>query len=97
MAIPGHLKVLACIDGLITMQFSSHPTIRLIQDFLEQSYPSLKGTTRDFVTKSRRPFVRFFVEEEDISNLSIDEPLPAKVVDGTEVFYIVGAIAGGEI
>ena len=70
-------------------------TIRSVLDALEARYPMLRGTIRDHVTQQRRPYVRFFACQEDLSHEPPDAPLPAQVVSGAEPFFIVGAIAGG--
>ena len=70
-------------------------TQRSVLDALEARYPMLRGTIRDHVTQQRRPFVRFFACEQDLSHESPDAPLPDAVVSGTEPFLVVGAIAGG--
>ena len=80
-------EVLICLDGPVTQ--------RRLLDALESHYPALRGTIRDHGSKQRRPFVRFFACERDLSHGSPDEPLPLAVVEGREVFMVVGAIAGG--
>ena len=86
---------LAHLDREVSVEVVGQPTTRLVIDALEASYPMLKGTIRDPVTQKRRPFVRFFACEEDLSHDSPDAPLPEAVVTGTEPFFVVGAMAGG--
>jgi len=93
--IPGHLRTLAQIQGEVTLNVEGPVTQRSILDALEARYPTLQGTLRDHVTKMRRPFIRFFACQEDLSHESPDAPLPAEVASGKEPFLIVGAIAGG--
>jgi molybdopterin synthase sulfur carrier subunit len=93
--LPQHLRTLARVDGEVTLDLSSEVTTRAILDALEESYPVLRGTIRDHVTQRRRPFVRFFACEEDVSHDSPDAPLPAAVASGDEPFLVVGAMAGG--
>jgi hypothetical protein len=70
-------------------------TQRTVLDALEARYPALKGTIRDHVTRQRRPFVRFFACEQDLSHEPLDDPLPRAVAEGDEPFLVVGATAGG--
>jgi molybdopterin synthase sulfur carrier subunit len=94
--LPQHLRTLASIvDREITLDVAGSVTQRSILDALEARYPMLSGTVRDHVTKVRRPLVRFFACEEDLSNESPDALLPEKIASGEEPFFIVGAIAGG--
>jgi hypothetical protein len=94
--LPTHLRTLAGVEREVSLEVSGGPvTARLILDALEARYPMLRGTIREHVTHKRRPLVRFFVCEEDVSHESEDTPLPAKVAAGEEPFFIVGAIAGG--
>ena len=93
--LPGHLRTLAQIKGEVTLEVEGMVTQRSILDTLEARYPMLEGTLRDHVTKKRRPFIRFFACQEDLSHESPDSPLPAEVASGKEPFLIVGAIAGG--
>jgi sulfur-carrier protein len=79
----------------VHLEVTGRPTQRLVLDALEDRYPTLRGTIRDPVTQERRPFVRFFACENDLSHDSPDQPLPEVVVAGTEPFFIVGAMAGG--
>lgn len=93
--IPYHLRTLARIDGEVRLAVDAPITQRTVLDALEARYPMLCGTIRDHVTKLRRPFIRFFACSEDLSHESLDAPLPDAVASGAEVFFIVGAIAGG--
>src|SRR5437868_12322277 len=93
--LPAHLRMLARQNGEVKLQLEGPVTQRTILDALEASYPMLRGTIRDHVTQQRRPFVRFFACEEDLSHESIDAPLPEAVISGKEPLLIVGAIAGG--
>jgi molybdopterin synthase sulfur carrier subunit len=93
--LPAHLRVLANIDREVQLEVASPVTQRTILDALEARYPNLRGTIRDHVTKQRRPLVRFFACEEDISHDPPDAPLPERIASGAEPFYIIGAIAGG--
>ena len=93
--LPAHLRILAKVDGEVKLEVEGPVTQRSVLDALEARYPALCGTLRDHVTKQRRPFVRFFACEEDLSHDSPDAPLPDAVAAGTEPFLIVGAIAGG--
>lgn len=95
VALPAHLRTLAHIDGEVTLDIGGQATQRSILDALEACYPMLRGTIRDHVTQQRRPFVRFFACEQDLSHESPDAPLPDAVATGAEPFFIVGAIAGG--
>jgi molybdopterin converting factor small subunit len=93
--LPAHLRTLARVEGEVTLEVAGAVTQRAVLDALESRYPMLSGTLRDHVTQQRRPFVRFFACEEDLSHESPDAPLPAAVASGAEPFLIVGAIAGG--
>jgi sulfur-carrier protein len=93
--IPYHLRNLARIDGDVTLDVASPVTLRSVLDALEARYPMLCGTIRDHDTLKRRPFLRFFACEEDLSLQSPDDPLPEAVVNGKEPLLIIGAIAGG--
>jgi len=93
--LPGHLRTLAQIDGEIQLEVAGAVTQRSVLDALEERYPMLKGTIRDYGTGQRRSFLRFFACQEDLSHESPDAPLPAAVVSGAEPFLVVGAIAGG--
>lgn len=93
--LPAHLRILAKSEIEIQLDVEGEATQRSVLDALEARYPTLKGTIRDQTTQERRPFVRFFACEEDLSHESPDAPLPEAVAQGTEPFVVVGAIAGG--
>jgi hypothetical protein len=95
VVLPAHLRTLARVDGEVQLDVEGQVTQRSILDALEARYPMLCGTIRDQVTQQRRPFVRFFACEQDLSHESPDTPLPDAVATATEPFLIVGAIAGG--
>jgi hypothetical protein len=95
VVLPQHLKTLARVDGEVTLAVDAPVTQRSILDALEARYPMLRGTVRDHATQRRRPLVRFFACEEDVTHDSPDEPLPQAIATGTEPFLIIGAIAGG--
>src|SRR5437667_12909127 len=93
--LPRHLRGLEYVKGEISLDVAGPPTVRSVLDALEATYPMLQGTIRDHVTQQRRPFLRFFACEEDLSHESPDAPLPDAVVSGKEPLLILGAIAGG--
>jgi hypothetical protein len=93
--IPFQLRNLARVDGEILLDVAEPVTLRSLLDALEARYPMLAGTIRDHDTLKRRPFLRFFACEEDLSHQSPDLPLPAAVANGKEPLLIIGAIAGG--
>jgi sulfur-carrier protein len=93
--LPAHLRILANVQSQVQLDMSGPVTQRTILDTLEAAYPMLRGAMRDQVTHERRPLVRFFACEEDISHDSPDDPLPEPVATGAEPFIIIGAIAGG--
>lgn len=97
VVLPAHLRALARIAGDLELDIAGTPTPtqRAVLDAIEQHYPMLRGTMRDHATHARRPFVRFFACERDLSHDSPDAPLPDVVASGKEPFLIVGAIAGG--
>ena len=95
VVLPPHLRGLAHISGEVQVEVKGEVTQRSVVDAIEMSYPMLCGTIRDHVTQQRRPFLRFFACEEDLSHESPDAPLPEAVVSGKEPLLIVGAIAGG--
>ena len=95
VVLPAHLRTLAGLQGEVELQVDSPVTQRSILDALEAGYPMLRGTIRDHVTQSRRPFVRFFACEEDLSHEPPDALLPDAIATGAEPFMVVGAIAGG--
>lgn len=93
--LPAHLRILAQVNGEVALEVAGQATQRSVLDALEERYPMLRGTIRDHVTQQRRPFVRFFACEQDLSHESPDAPLPEAVATGAEPFLLVGAIAGG--
>src|SRR5712692_4261083 len=93
--LPAHLRTLAQVDGEVKLEAEGQATQRSVLDALEACYPVLRGTIRDHFTEQRRPFVRFFACEEDLSHQLPDAPLPLAVATGAEPFFIIGAIAGG--
>ena len=95
VVLPHHLRTLARVEGDVQLEVKAPVTIRSILDGLEARYPMLRGTIRDHVTQARRPFLRFFVCNEDWSQEPPDAPLPEPVASGAEPLLIIGAIAGG--
>ena len=95
VVLPPHLRTLAHVRSEVQLEIQGQVTQRSVLDALEASYPMLRGTIRDHVTQQRRPFLRFFACEEDLSHEQPDAPLPEAVVSGKEPLLIVGAIAGG--
>lgn len=93
--LPAHLRALARVDGEVMLDVDGRATLRSVLDALEGRYPVLRGTIRDHVTQQRRPFLRFFACEEDLSHELPDAPLPDAVITGAEPFLVIGAIAGG--
>ena len=93
--LPYHLRILARVDGEVTLDVAGPATQRSVLDALEARYPMLRGTIRDHVTGQRRPMLRFFACEEDLSFEPPDAPLPDAVASGKEPFFVIGAIAGG--
>ena len=93
--LPAHLRTLAHAGSEVAIEVEGPVTLRSVLDALEARYPMLRGTIRDHVTQERRPFLRFFACQEDLSHESPDAPLPEAVVNGAEPFFIIGAIAGG--
>lgn len=94
VVLPYHLRTLAEVDGEVQVDVAT-ATTRAVLDALEQRHPALRGTLRDPATGRRRPFVRFFACEQDISHAAPDEPLPDAVAAGREPLLVVGAMAGG--
>ncbi len=94
VVLPYHLRNMAGIDGEIQLA-ADPPTLRAVLDSLEERYPMLRGTIRDQITRERRPFLRFYACEQDLTLDSPELPLPSSVVAGDEPLLIVGAIAGG--
>ncbi|CAN5291608.1 MAG: MoaD/ThiS family protein [Gemmatimonadetes bacterium] len=95
VVLPAHLRTLARVDGEVELQVESPATQRSVLDALEARCPVLRGTIRDHVTQRRRPFLRFFACEQDLSHELPDAPLPDAVAMGVEPFLVVGAMAGG--
>lgn len=93
--LPAHLRALARVGHEVELEITGAVTQRSVLDALEARYPMLRGTIRDHLTQQRRPFLRFFACEEDLSHESPDAPLPEAVASGKEPLLIVGAIAGG--
>src|SRR3989441_10733889 len=93
--LPPHLRTLAHVDGEVKLDVEGQATQRSVLDALEARYPMLRGTIRDHDTQQRRPFLRFFACEEDLSHNPPDAPLPDAVAAGKEPFIVIGAIAGG--
>jgi molybdopterin synthase sulfur carrier subunit len=93
--LPFHLRTLADVGSEVELDVEGQVTQRSVLDALETRYPMLRGTIRDQITQQRRPFLRFFACEEDLSHELPDAPLPDAVVSGTEPLIIIGAIAGG--
>jgi len=97
--LPSHLRNLAHVGSEVTLEVTDlkpgPATQRSVLDALEARYPMLRGTIRDHVTQRRRPFVRFFACEQDLSHEALDTPLPDPVARGTAPFLVVGAMAGG--
>ena len=95
VVLPAHLRTLARVPSEVTLDVQGKVTQRSVLDALEARYPMLRGTIRDHLTQRRRPFVRFFACEQDLSHEPDDVPLPDAVVKGEEPLLIVGAMAGG--
>jgi hypothetical protein len=93
--LPPHLRNLAQVSGDVELEIAGNVSLRSVLDALEARYPMLRGTIRDHVTQQRRPFLRFFACEEDLSHQSPDIPLPDAVASGAEPLIVLGAIAGG--
>ncbi len=95
LVLPAHLRTLAHVDGEVKLEVEGRATQRAVLDALEARYPMLRGTIRDHVTRQRRPFLRLFACEQDLSHESPDAPLPDAVATGAEPLLVVGAMAGG--
>ncbi|HZR79885.1 MAG TPA: MoaD/ThiS family protein [Candidatus Binatia bacterium] len=95
VVLPAHLRKLARVEREVAVEVAGVVTQRSVLDALEERYPMLRGTIRDHVTQRRRPFVRFFACEQDLSHESPDQPLPDAVASGAEPLLVVGAMAGG--
>jgi hypothetical protein len=95
VVLPAHLRTLTRVDGEVSLEVQGTVTRRSVLDALEARYPVLRGTIRDQVTEERRPFLRFFACEQDLTHEPADAPLPDAVARGVEPFLVVGAMAGG--
>jgi molybdopterin synthase sulfur carrier subunit len=95
VVLPAHLRTLARVEGEVTVAVPGAVTQRSVLDALEREHPVLCGTIRDHVTLKRRPFIRFFGCEQDLSHEPLDAPLPDAIAGGSEPYVIIGAIAGG--
>jgi hypothetical protein len=95
VSLPYHLRTLAKLDGEAQLDIPAPVTLRAVIDALETRYPTLRGTIRDHGAQKRRPMIRFYAIQEDMSHEPLDTPLPAAIVSGAEPLYVVGAIAGG--
>ena len=95
VVLPRNLQILAGVGRGVEVRVSGPVTQRTVLDALETDHPALLGTVRDAVSKQRRPMIRFFACEEDLSNEPLDAPLPDEVASGKEPLLIIGAIAGG--
>ena len=95
VVLPGNLRPLAQAGKELEIEVVGPVTQRTVLDAIEAAYPALRGTIRDRSTKKRRPMVRFFACEEDLSDEALDDPLPDAVATGAEPFLIIGAMAGG--
>jgi hypothetical protein len=95
VVLPPPLRTLAQVGAEITVRVDGAVTQRSVLDAVEARYPMLRGTMRDHVTQRRRPLVRFFACEDDVSDAAPDEPLPGPVAAGEEPLLVIGAIAGG--
>jgi molybdopterin synthase sulfur carrier subunit len=95
VTLPQHLRTLAHVGYEVQIEVDGVVSLRSVLDAIEARYPMLRGTIRDHVTQERRPFLRFFACEEDLSHESPDTPLPEAVISGKEPLMIIGAIAGG--
>jgi sulfur-carrier protein len=95
IALPVHLQDLARVDGEVLVRVSDEPTVDSVLDALEAEFPTLRGTIRDHGTRRRRAFIRYYACGEDISHDPPENPLPTAVADGSDAFYVIGAISGG--
>ncbi len=95
--LPYHLRTLAQVEGEVQLEVPAPVHIRAVLDALDARYPVLRGTIRDYATGERRPFLRFFACQEDLSLAPLDAPLPGAVVEGREPLLIIGAVAGGAV
>jgi sulfur-carrier protein len=95
VVLPTHLKTLARVTGEVQLEVEEPVTQASVLDALETRYPALRGTMRDQITHKRRPFVRFFACQQDLSHDPPETPLPPAIADGAEPFLVIGAMAGG--
>jgi hypothetical protein len=95
VVLPAHLKALARVGDEVQLELDGSVTLGTVVGAIEARYPMLLGTIRDRVTHQRRPFIRFFACERDLSHDALDAPLPDAVARGTEPLLIIGAMAGG--
>lgn len=95
IVLPAHLKTLAGVSGEVEVAVDGEVTIDSVLTTLESAHPVLRGTIREHNGGKRRPFIRFFIGEDDWSHTSHDDPLPAAVAEGREAFVVIGAMAGG--
>jgi sulfur-carrier protein len=95
VVLPMHLRTLARVDREVELDIDGPVTLRSVLDALENRFPALRGTIRDHVTLKRRPFLRFYACEQDLSHEPPDVPLPEAIARGSEPLLVVGAIAGG--
>jgi molybdopterin synthase sulfur carrier subunit len=95
VVLPAHLRTLAQVDGEVSVDVAGQATVAAVLDALETQYPVLRGTIRDHIKQTRRPFVRYYACEQDLSHDPPDTLLPGPVVKGEEPFLVVGAMAGG--
>jgi sulfur-carrier protein len=95
VALPFHLRTLARVEGDVQLEVAAPITVGAVLDAIEAKFPVLRGTIRDHTTLKRRPFIRFFACKEDLSNEPLETPLPEAVIQGTEPFLVIGAMAGG--
>jgi molybdopterin synthase sulfur carrier subunit len=95
VALPAHLRTLARVNGEVDVEPGPEVTLGAVLDALESQYPVLRGTIRDHHTRKRRPFVRYFACEQDLSHDPPETVLPDAVVNGSEPLLVVGAMAGG--
>jgi molybdopterin synthase sulfur carrier subunit len=93
--LPAHLRTLARVGEEVRLDLAGPATIGAVLDAIESAYPVLRGAMRDQVTRRRRPFVRFYACQEDLSHDPPDTTLPDAVIQGTEPFLVVGAMSGG--
>jgi sulfur-carrier protein len=95
VVLPTHLRTLARVNGEVQLDVRDAVTVGAVLDALETAYPVLRGSIRDHVTLRRRPFVRYFACEQDLSHEPLETRLPEQVATGAEPFLIIGALAGG--